>query len=154
MENALRKVCEVFGHEKLNKHQEDSLRFIVQVKGDVFINLPTRYGKSLVFQALPVVHSFLEPSEKNIVIVVSPLVNLMKDQVSRLTSLRISAISLSNMSSESEVKAIENGDYSIVYGSPESWLGDRRWRKMVVSDTYQKSVRAVAVDEAHVICHW
>ena len=63
VENALRKVCEVSGHKKLHKHQEDSLRFIVQMKGDVFINLPTGFGKSLVFQGLPVVHSFLEPNE-------------------------------------------------------------------------------------------
>ena len=72
----------------------------------------------------------------------SLLVNLMKDEVSRLTSLGISAISLSDMSSESEVKAIENGDYSIVYGSPESWLGDRRWWEMVTLKKISLSCRS------------
>ena len=92
--------------------------------------------------------------EKNIVLVVSPLINLMKDQVSRLNSRGISAISLSDVSSELEIRAVETGSYSIVYGSPESWLGETKWRKMLSSDIYQNSVRAVAVDEAHVNCHW
>ena len=78
-EDAVRKVCEVFGFERLNKHQEKALRLIIESKGDVFVNLPTGFGKSVVFQALPVVYSHVEPSrEKNIVIVVSPLVNLRR----------------------------------------------------------------------------
>ena len=150
-EDALRKVCEVFGFERLNKHQEKALRLIIESKSSVFVNLPTGFGKYVVFQALPVV----EPSrEKNVVIVVSPVVNLMKDQVSRLTSLGISAVSLSDICSDEEMRSVEKGSYSIVYGSPESWLGETRWRKMLSSDVYKSSVRAVAVDEAHVICHW
>ena len=154
-EDALRKVCEVFGFDSLNKHQEEALRFVFESKSDVFVNLPTGFGKSVVFQALPIVYSCVEPTrDKNIVIVVSPLINLMKDQVSRLTSLGISAISVSDISSESDIRAVERGTYSIVYGSPESWLGETRWRKMLSNDVYQNSVRALAVDEAHVICHW
>lgn len=154
-EDVLRKVCEVFGFDSLNKHQEKALRFVFESKSDVFVNLPTAFGKSVVFQALPIVYSCVDPTgEKNIVLVVSPLINLMKDQVSRLNSRGISAISLSEISSELEIRAVENGGYSIVYGSPESRLGETKWRKMLSSDIYQNSVRAVTVDEAHVICHW
>ena len=78
----------------------------------------------------------------------------MKDQVSRLTSLGMSAISLSDIITDSQRKAVENGEYSIVYGSPESWLGDERWRKMVARDGFKRFVRALAVDEAHIISHW
>ena len=103
-EDALRKVCESFGFERLNKHQEKALRPVVESKSDVFMNLPTGFGKSVVFQALPVVYSHVEPSrETNIVIVVSPLVNLMKDQVSRLTPLRTSAVSPSDICSNEEI---------------------------------------------------
>ena len=87
-------------------------------------------------------------------IVVSPLVSLVKDQVSLLLSLGISATSLNNEASEADKRKVESGQYSIVYGSPESWLGDTRWRKMLTGETYKNSVRVVAVDEAHVICHW
>ena len=48
---------------------------------------------------------------------------LMKDQVSRLTSIGISAVSLSDICSDEEMRSVEKGSYSIVYGSPKSWLG-------------------------------
>ena len=47
--------------------------------------------------------------EKNIVLVVSPLITLMKDQGSRLNSPGISAKSFSDVSSELEIRAVENG---------------------------------------------
>ena len=92
--------------------------------------------------------------KKNIVIVVSPLVSLMNDQVSLLLSRGINAAWLNNDLSETDKRRVESGKYSIVYGSPESWLGDTRWRKMLTFETHKNSVRVVAVDEAHVICHW
>ena len=111
-DDALRKVCEVFGFERLNKHQEKVLRLVFESKSDVFMNLPTGFGKAVVFQALPVVYSNAEPShEKNMVIVVSPLVNLMRDQVSRLTSLGISAVSLSDICSDDQMRSVEKGSY-------------------------------------------
>ena len=74
-----------------------------------FLNLPTGFGKSVVFQALPIVYSCVDPTcEKNIVLVVLPLINLMKDQVSHLNSRGISAILLSDVSSELEIRAVEN----------------------------------------------
>ena len=91
---------------------------------------------------------------KNIIVVISPLTSLMKDQVMRLISLGITAISLAEITTEKQCNEVKNGDYSVVFGSPELWLGDEKWRKMARSDCYRKSVRAVAVDEAHVICHW
>ena len=59
---------EVFGFERLNKHQEEALGLVVESKSDVFVNLPSGFGKSVVFQALPIVYSYVEPTrEKNIV---------------------------------------------------------------------------------------
>ena len=155
VKDAFSKVCVVFAIEKLNKHQEDTIKFVVEKKKDVFVNLPTGFGKSLIYQALPTVFSSVQSTcVKNIVVEISPLISLMKDQVSRLTFLGISAISLAEVISDEQSKAIENGAYSVVFGSPELWLGDQKWRKMVTSETYTNAVRAVAVDEAHVICHW
>lgn len=119
-EDALRKVCEVFGFERLNKHQQNALQLVVESKSDVFVNLPTGFGKSIVFPASPVVYSHVQPSR------VCPLVNLMKDLVSRLTSLRISAVSFSDICSDEEMRSVEQESYSIVYGSPESWLSETR----------------------------
>ena len=48
---------------------------------DVFVMLPTGSGKSLCYTALPSVFDILRGKDGHIVIVVSPLVALMKDQV-------------------------------------------------------------------------
>ena len=52
LDHSFSKVCSIFGFEKLNKHQEEALQQIVEMKSDVYVNLPTGYGKSVVFQAL------------------------------------------------------------------------------------------------------
>lgn len=103
MEHAVAKVCEVFGIESLNKHQEDAIKYVVEEKKDVFVNLPTGFGKSLIYQALPLVYSCLQSTfEKNIIVVISPLTSLMKDQVMRLISLGITAISLAEITTEKQ----------------------------------------------------
>ena len=48
---------------------------------DVFVSLPTVYGKSFCYQALPFVFDCLRKVEKPIVMAVSLLVALMKDQI-------------------------------------------------------------------------
>ena len=40
-----------FGFERLNKRQEEASRLVVESKSDVFVNLPTGFGESVVFQA-------------------------------------------------------------------------------------------------------
>ena len=66
-EDAVRKVCKVFGFDSLNKHQEAALRFVFESKSDVFVNLPTGFGKSVLFQALLIVYSCMDPTrEKNL----------------------------------------------------------------------------------------
>ena len=60
---------------------------------DVFVWLPTGYGKSLCYQALPFIMDFklgLVGSQKHsLVLVVSPLVALMVDQVTSLRKRRV-----------------------------------------------------------------
>ena len=50
LDHAFAKVCDIFGFEKLNKHQEEAIQQIVEMKRDVYVNLPTGYGKSAVFK--------------------------------------------------------------------------------------------------------
>ena len=82
--NAFNQVCNVFGFDSLNTHQEESIKYIVQEKKDIFVNLPTGFGKSLIYHALPLVYSCLQSTdENNIIVVISPLNSLIKDQVFR-----------------------------------------------------------------------
>ncbi|XP_022803496.1 uncharacterized protein LOC111340847 isoform X2 [Stylophora pistillata] len=42
----------------------------------------------------------------------------------------------------------------LVYGSPEAWLKNERWRFMLTNSVYSKKLCAIAVDEAHVVRQW
>lgn len=44
LEHAVKKVCNVFGLDTLNKLQEDSVKYIVQEKKENFVNLLTGFG--------------------------------------------------------------------------------------------------------------
>ena len=57
----------------LNAYQREAIVQFVQKKTDVFVNLPTGYGKSLIYQALPFVYDSILEAAGHIVVVVSPL---------------------------------------------------------------------------------
>ena len=117
---AFKRVCETFKIVDLNVHHREAIAYFVDKKKDVFINLPTGFGKSLIYQALPIVFDVTRNSTGHIVVVISPLVNLMKDQVENLKKLGISAISLSDVK-DLEAKDVEEGHlYAVVYGTPEA----------------------------------
>ena len=63
---------------------------------DVFVWLPTGFGKSVCFQALPFVFDYklglVSAEKKSVVIVVAPLVALMVDQVQCLRANRVRAV--------------------------------------------------------------
>ena len=97
-------------------------------KTDEFINLPTRFGKSLMYQALPLFCDTVRRTTGHIVVFVSPLVNLRKDQATKVANIGIPAVTLSDISEEN-MRVVERGAFSVVYGSPEAWLKIDRWRK-------------------------
>ena len=75
---AFGKVCDVFGFKTLNEHQKNALKFVIEKKKDVFVNLPTGFGDSVIFQGLSLLYACVERNrEKDRAIVVSPLVSLL-----------------------------------------------------------------------------
>ena len=143
LEEAFRKASSKFKISELNIYQKLAIRKIFAEKEDVFVNLPTGSGKSLIYQG----------SSGHIVVVVSPLFSVMEDQVKYLRRLGLSTVNISS-NVEVDCEKIEKGEYSIVYGSPEAWLMNERWRCMLSNDVYSKKLCAVAVDEAHFLRHW
>ena len=73
----------------------------------------------------------------------------MRDQVQSLRSI---GISLSDLDGEAE--KVEKAAYSAVFGTPESWLKNERWREVLSSPVYSLKLCCIAVDEAHVIKQW
>ena len=153
LDEAFKRVCDKFEMTELSSQQKEAIEVFINRNQDIFVNLPTGCGKSLIYQALPVCFDVLYTDVQHIVVVVSPLINLMKDQVSKLQKLGVSAISLTEIS-EQDAKSVEQGSFSIVYGMPASWLNNERWRSVLWSEIYSSKLCSIAVDEAHVIKQW
>ena len=77
--------------------------------------MPTGFGKSLTHQALPLIRDTVRGTTGHVVVVVLSLVNLMKDQATKLANIGIPAVALSDISEEN-MKVVERGAFSVVYG--------------------------------------
>ena len=142
-----------FQDRRFESFSARSYRIFREEKVGRLVNLPTGYGKSLIYQALPLVFDVTRNSTGHVVVVISPLVNLMKDQVESHQKLSIPAVSLSNIA-DRLARALEEGRYKVIYGTPKTWWNNERWRKMLSSDIYTSKLCAIAVDEAHIIKQW
>ena len=142
------------GYVSLKNEQETAL--LAFLRGyDVFVSLPTGYGKSLCYAALPAAFDKLKTGRsKSIVIAVSPLIALMKDQVSALSAKGLAVGCVTSESSDTELAQVRNGHYQLVFFSPEALLGVRRWRQMLQGELYSQRIVAFVVDEAHCVKKW
>ena len=124
---------------------------------DVFTSMPTGSGKSLCYCLLPKVFDILRGSNsvetQSVVIVVSPLVALMKDQVRQMTERNMRAVYVGDVDSEIENEVCD-GKYQLVYLSPEALLTNVTWRDMLQSPVYQQNLVALVIDEAHCVKKW
>lgn len=77
-------VTEVFQELGFSSIKPEQMEIVMGIlERDVFAVLPTGFGKSICFQCLPLVYDRLFPScDPSIVLVVTPLTAIIKDQVS------------------------------------------------------------------------
>lgn len=114
--------------------------------------LPAGFGK-IIYQLLPIVSEKLgrPKSGKEIIVFVSPLVALMDDQVKEAAKLGLCVAQLGVHND----REIMEGNFSLVFGSPDSWILNPKWRAMLASTLYQDNfVAIVVVGEAHVAYKW
>ena len=125
--------------------QEEIIGSILAGK-DVLAVLPTGGGKSLCYQ-------FPAVKTNKLVVVISPLIALMKDQVSSLQRMGIPAGAIHSGQTEEEKRAIfrrvNDGGAFLLYISPERAQKDgfHRWIK-------DKQIALFAIDEAHCVSQW
>ena len=107
---AFDRVCEKFVVLKYRVKQVSERSYPANFieKIDEFINLPRGFGKFLTYQALPLICDTVRETTGHIVVVVSPLVNLVKDQATKLANIGIPAVTLSDISEEN-MKVVERG---------------------------------------------
>ena len=109
-----------------------------------------------MYACLPATFDALCGVEKrSIVVVVSPLIALMKDQVASFTSKGVSAtyVGCESVTSEME-QAIMQGSYQLIFISPESLLGSRRWCHNLQKEPFVSNLVAFVIDEAHCVKKW
>ncbi len=89
-------------------------------------------------------------SGKAIIVIVSPLVALMDDQVKKAAKLGLCAAQL-GVHNDPEIM---EGNFSLIFGSPKSWILNPKWRAMLASTLYKDNLIAIVVDEAHIAYKW
>ena len=68
----------------LKVEQKQCIEAVLQRK-DVFVTLPTGFGKSMIFHLLPLCcRCFRAYTTSPLVVVVAPLVSLMEDQIAKV----------------------------------------------------------------------
>lgn len=90
-------------------------------------------------------------------VVVSPLISLMVDQVQELRQKGISAAILSSDTHKLHRSLLaaedELASYSHLYCSPEAVVGEK-WHEICTRPSISQRLIAIAIDEAHCVSKW
>ena len=144
-EDKYRVLKKYFGHDSFREGQETAVNALLSGR-DVVCIMSTGAGKSLCYQ---VPAMMLEGTA----VVVSPLISLMKDQVSSLKEAGISAAYLNSSLTPEEYSrtlwALSSGEIKILYAAPER-LEAVDFRTVIS----RIRVSMIAIDEAHCVSMW
>ena len=132
---------------------------------DVFVWLPTGYGKSICFHCLPFLFDHklgrvsLSPNKRSVVLVVSPLMSLMSNQVITLRESGVGAAILSGNKGIdscflSTVKDIKSGSHRFLFSAPEAIIDSDCWRELLLDHPLCNQIIAIVIDEAHCVFKW
>ena len=133
-----------YGYSQFRPGQLDIITSVMQSR-DTVVLMPTGGGKSLCYQ-IPAILS------EGCAVVVSPLIALMKDQVTALIANGVPAATVNSNMSENENRNIMEQMYAgrlkLLYISPERLLSEiDRWSS-------DMKISLFAIDEAHCISQW
>jgi ATP-dependent DNA helicase RecQ len=134
-----------FGHSEFRDAQEPLVRAVL-AGGDVLAVMPTGSGKSLCYQ-LPAL--MLDGT----MLVVSPLISLMKDQVDELARRGIAGAALHSMLTSDRrrdvIRRARAGELRLLYVAPERFASDEFMRLL-----NELRVSRFVIDEAHCVSEW
>ena len=144
-ERALALLRRFYGYSQFRPLQLDIITAATSGRDSVVL-MPTGGGKSICYQIPALL------ADGGVTIVVSPLIALMKDQVTALTSNGIPAAAVNSMQTEAEnhsiLEQLFTGRVKILYISPERLLMEiDRWSRDL-------PISLIAIDEAHCISQW
>ena len=153
---------------ELKEKQYEALKAVVLKNRDVMAVLPTRYGKSLIYQLLPLVLDFFtangSPVRKSTVIVISPLNALMCDQIVKLKEgglnicmLKGDRVASTDANGDEEVSVdvpveiLVNTTFDLIFAHPEVLIDNKKVLKILKSPQFKEKVKAIVMDEAHLV---
>jgi len=136
---------DVFGFTEFRGHQEDIITAAMAGQ-DSLVLLPTGGGKSLCYQ-LPAILG------DGTVLVVSPLIALMQDQVTALEQLGVDAAYLNStltaVQQRQVIERLESGRLQLLYVAPE-----RLMQANTLGLLKTCNISLIAIDEAHCVSQW
>jgi ATP-dependent DNA helicase RecQ len=136
---------QVFGFPAFRPGQEEIVDAVVAGRNTLAI-MPTGGGKSLCFQ-LPAL------CRDGVMVVISPLIALMRDQVRALRAAGVEAGALTSGNTDAETEAvfaaIDQGRLKLLYMAPERLASGGALPLL-----RRANVTAIAVDEAHCVSQW
>ena len=161
LKNCVSMLCLMFKLQNLHDDQFNALLTFLRGQ-DIFVNKLTGSGKSIIYQMalfaeMALAHHHGENTvwkSKAILVIICPLTSLMKDQVNYLQKLNISATYVTSDQPESILSSIEQGNYNLVFISPESTLNNEHWRSMLTNTVYSSCLMGIAVDKVDCITEW
>ena len=140
---------EHFGFDDFRNSQADIIDHVLSGRHAMVV-MPTGMGKSLCYQ-IPALT--FPPESGDLVLVLSPLIALMQDQVDALKRRGIQATfinsSLERSEREKRYAEVANGSFRLLFVTPE------RFRKDDFCDAIaRRTIRLLAIDEAHCVSQW
>ncbi len=143
----------VFGHDDFRTSQRAVIDHVMG-RQHALVIMPTGMGKSLCYQ-VPALCDWRDdpPPAAPLTVVISPLIALMKDQVDALRRRGVEATFINSSLRRKErlqrYQEVADGRYPLLYVTPE------RFRKTEFQQVLAKrTIRLLAVDEAHCISEW
>jgi ATP-dependent DNA helicase RecQ len=138
--------CLHFGIKTLRAEQRLALSHILKGDPQILATLPTGAGKTLLY-ALPALLS------ESLVLVVSPLISLMRDQARRMTTANIPCCLFIAEQSEEErrlnYETLRSGKARLIFVSPERLAMPSFLQRLT---THRISL--AVIDEAHCVLSW
>lgn len=136
---------DVFGHSGFHKGQEELIDNILDGR-DVLGIMPTGAGKSVCYQ-IPALLM------EGLTVVISPLISLMKDQVSALNAAGVNAVCINSALGFEEYRmafdVLYSGSCRILYIAPE-----RLESPDFAAFAVKADISMITVDEAHCVSQW
>ncbi|MET1219212.1 MAG: DNA helicase RecQ [Glaciecola sp.] len=138
-------LANTFGYSAFRVGQEVVIEKAL-AKQDVLVLMPTGGGKSLCYQ-IPSL------AQEGLVLVVSPLISLMQDQVEQCRAVGIRAELINSALAPEQIQAVfgqlHRHEIDILFVAPE-----RLMQTHFLARLEELNLGLIAVDEAHCVSHW